>query len=417
MKAYFENYGCSLIIGETDMMRQMALDKGWELVDEVDGADLVVISTCVVVQATEAKMSNRIKALSRNGRPMVVFGCMASTMADKVRRLAPAATLLPPHKLKGFEALLDIQGTPTGKISERSLGPEVHMNVPIANGCRGNCTFCITRLARGELRSRPVQEIEGHVRRELTTGRREVRLTAQDTALYGQDLGPDGKGGLPDLVDRISALDGEFRIRIGMMNPNSLVPVVDRLLSSYKSPKVFGFLHLPAQSGSDAVLERMVRGYTTKEFRRAVKRFREGCPGLYLSTDIIAGFPGETEEEFRASIELMEDVRPDIVNIKGFSARPGTEAKSMPGRVDTKVVKQRTRELTVIKKRITKENLERLVGTECEVLLTERPKPGTTMGRTPHYRPIAVKGELPLGEFVQVRVTGSRHSYLLGKRI
>jgi MiaB-like tRNA modifying enzyme len=409
MKAYFESYGCALSYGESEMIMQLALERGWELTHELEEADLAVISTCIVVQATEAKMSHRIKELVRSRKPLVVFGCMASAMADKVKRLAPTAMLVPPNQMKAL-----------GQVFER-CGPErpgpgtkgvMHGNIPISNGCLGNCTYCITKKARGDLRSRPLEDILDHVRSVLGFGRKEIRLTAQDTALYGRDQ----RGlGLPGLVDRITAIDVDFRIRIGMMNPSSLAKIIGPLLESYRDPKVYKFLHLPLQSGSDDILGPMGRGYKVKDYIKALGDFRRAFPDLYVSTDIIAGFPGETDEDFRRTIQVLEQVRPGIINIKAFSARPGTKAKRMAGRIDTKVVKSRTRELTALRKDISRRELEAFIGRTVPVLLTERPKKGTTMGRTPEYRPIAIKGEHELGQTVDVRMTRAKHSYLLGE--
>jgi len=409
MKAYFETYGCALSYGEADMIMQMALERGWGLTDEVKEADLVILSTCIVVQATEAKMSHRIKELVRSRKPLVVFGCMASAMADRVRHLAPSATLVPPDGLKGLGQMFKRCGP--GRPGPEDTG-SVHANIPIANGCRGNCTYCITKMARGDLRSRPLTGIVGHVKTELGLGRKEIRLTAQDSALYGQD---HDTVGLPGLIDKIAAIDRDFMIRIGMMNPQSLARIIGPLKGSYLDPKVFKFLHLPIQSGSDDVLGPMGRGYKVQDFIEVLGDFRKTFPDLYVSTDVIAGFPGETEEDFLRTVEVLKQVRPGVINIKAFSARPGTKAKTMAGRVDTKVVKARTRELTTLRKDISRRELEGYVGRTVPVLLTERPKTGTTMGRTPEYRPIAVKGEHRLGQQVDVRIIGSRHSYFLGE--
>ena len=245
-------------------------------------------------------------------------------------------------------------------------------------------------------------------------GRKEVRLTAQDSAVFGLDLGTGER--LHDLIAMICGLEGDFMVRVGMMNPTALSRMTWLLAETYKHPKVFKFLHLPVQSGSDRVLGLMEREYTVDEYEKVLCDFSKELPGLCLSTDIIAGFPGETEDDFRASCELLKRVRPDVINIKAFSARPGTKARSMEGRVDTKVVKMRTKELTLLKRRICRENLSAHVGRDVRVLLTERPKPGTTMGRTAEYRPIAVKGVHPLGVFIDARVTGTGHSYLKGRR-
>jgi len=410
MKIYIERHGCSLNHGEADLLGRMALERGWEPTGSAEDADLLVLTTCVVVQGTEAKLLDRVRKLSATGKPLVVYGCMVNVMAERVRGMAPAARLLTTKELKDFPSLLEKAGPP-----RTDPGTEVHANIPISNGCRGQCTYCIARLARGELRSRPFDDILGQVRASVAQGRTELRLTAQDTALYGQDL--RDKADLPSLLREITSIDGRFMVRVGMMNPDSTLPVLRHLLWAFLDPKVYKFLHVPVQSGSDQVLARMGRGYHVEDFIEVVQRFREAIPELYLSTDIIAGFPGETDADHRATMDLLEAVRPDVVNLKAFSARPGTEAKAMPGRVLTSVVKSRTKELHDLKKKISSENLAVQKGRELDVLLTERPKPGSTMGRSMEYRPIVIKAEAPLGSLVRVKVEGRKGDYLLGTQI
>jgi threonylcarbamoyladenosine tRNA methylthiotransferase CDKAL1 len=347
----------------------------------------------------------------------VVYGCMASAMAEKVRRLAPNAMLVPPEGISSLADLMD-RGDPPEDLEGHPNKGSVHVNVPIANGCKGRCTYCITKLARGTLRSRRPEDILEHVRKEIESGRKEIRLTAQDSALYALDLVGEQRisegAGLPWLMERLTKLEGAFMVRIGMMNPNSLNHIIDPLMDAYEDPKIFNFLHLPIQSGSDTVLHVMDREYSVDEYMDILERFRARCPELYISTDVIAGFPGETHADHKATLDALERIGPGVVNIKAFSARPGTKAKGMPGRVDTKVVKERTRELTRAKRELTTKDLKRFVGRECSVLLTERPKPGTTMGRTRDYRPIAIRGEHAVGRIVDVKVTGTKHSYLVG---
>jgi len=201
--------------------------------------------------------------------------------------------------------------------------------VPIATGCLGNCAYCITKIARGDLSSRHPSGIIESVRSLASSGPIEIQLTGQDTAAYGLDIGTD----LPSLVREICAIPGDFRLRVGMMNPRSALPIVKQISDAYAEQKVFKFLHLPVQSASDEILAHMERGYRVADFRMFVDAVRKVVPEMTLSTDIIVGYPGEKEEDHMANLDLIREVKPDIVNVTRFSPRPGTRAAEEGGHV------------------------------------------------------------------------------------
>lgn len=282
--------------------------------------------------------------------------------------------------------------------------------VPIAQGCAGRCTYCITRVARGRVSSYPIEAIVDQVRRHVERGVREIKLTGQDTAAYGRDSGTN----LADLLRAIDEIPGGFRVRVGMADPLTVYPIVDELVDAYASEKIFTFLHLPVQSGSGEILEAMKREYTVAQFEEIVGVFRRAYPDLTLSTDVIVGFPGETDEQFESTIRLMERTRPEIVNVTRFSARTGTPAASMPNRIVGWRVKERSRRLAHLRFQISKEIHERFVGREQDVLVTEQGKPGTLLARTPEYRQVVLRESVSLGAFVRIRLNTARATDLLG---
>jgi MiaB-like tRNA modifying enzyme len=406
MKAYFEAYGCALNVGETRELERRLNSLGWESVSSPDSADLVVLGTCVVVGKTERNMLKRIAALSAAPR-LIVTGCMASAYRDKAEAVAPRAEFSPPGSLDALCGSFCSVG-PSHKTPE----PDACVTVPIATGCMGSCSYCATRLARGGLRSRPVARVLEDVASAVRGGPREVQLAAQDTASYGLDIGAD----LPGLVSKACALPGEFRVRVGMMNPGSAVQALDLVADMYLEPKMFKFLHMPVQSGSDRVLGTMSRGYSAADFLRAVGTVRSRAPGLSLSTDVIIGYPGETDEDHRANMEIIERCRPDIVNVTKFSPRPGTPAADAPGRIHGSVVKERSREITEVRFRIALEINRSWVGREIRALATEEGKHGTTILRTDEYRQVVVPGRLGMGAFHRIRVDDATPTYLIGSR-
>ena len=412
VKVYVEAYGCTQNYGEARLMEEALSRSGHSIERSEAEADAHVLVTCTVVDATERRMARRIRALAAHDRPLVVAGCMAAAQRDRVMALAPRAKLLPPRK---WPEIVDLIGAGTAcgdraaEVESRSFGWHDAI-VPIAQGCAGRCTYCITRVARGRVSSRLIGDLVAEVRRHVARGVREIKLTGQDTAAYGRDTETD----LPRLLEAIDEIPGTFRVRVGMADPFTVLPIVDELIESFASEKVFKFLHLPVQSGSDGVLEAMQREYTVRDFEEIVAGFRRAYPELCLSTDAIVGFPGETEAAFEGTMDLVRRVRPDIVNVTRFSARPGTPASAMPGQIVGWQVKGRSRRLAALRFAVATEVHAAHVGREVEVVVTEPGKEGTVLARTPEYRQVVLREPVAIGEFVRVRIDGAGATDLRG---
>jgi MiaB-like tRNA modifying enzyme len=334
---------------------------------------------------------------------------MATACREKAERIAPNAAFVGPADMRAFTSLIGL---------EDRVSPEVALQgssygiVPIATGCLGSCAYCITKLARGGLRSRPVEKVVGSVRTLVSRGPREIQLTAQDTASYGSDIGRNLHG----LVGEICAIDADFRLRIGMMNPRTALPMTDALGRMYQHPKVFKFLHLPVQSGSDRLLESMDRGYTVADFEDIVNAIRKVVPGMSLSTDLIVGYPGETSEDHELNLKVIASTRPDIVNVTKFSPRPRTKALDQGPAVVGWKAKDRSREISEIRFKVALENNRAWVGREARALATERGKGKSTILRTDEYKQVVVPEVLTLGKYFDVRIRRATATYLVGSR-
>ncbi len=409
MKAYVEAYGCTLNYGESREIEDLLVSRGWMLSATPEGCDLVVIATCVVIETTERAMLKRLAEL-RNSPRLIVTGCMATSCREKAEAVVPGASFVSPGDIDAFAML--IEDARLGQTLRQPPQREAYGIVPIAKGCLGDCAYCITRIARGELCSRASSGIVDSVRRQSSSGPIEVQLTGQDTAAYGLDIDTD----LLSLVKKICAVPADFRLRIGMMNPKSALPIVRQLSEVYSEPKVFKFLHLPVQSASDAILRDMNRGYQVADFRSIVEALRAAVPDITLSTDIIAGYPGESEEDHQANLELIREVAPDIVNVTRFSPRPGTRAAEEPGQVVGWKAKQRSREITALRFRVALDKNRKSVGRRVTALATERGKQGTTIMRTEEYKQVVVPEELGLKKFYELEIVGATPTYLRGKR-
>jgi len=422
-KVYVETYGCSASIADAEMTIGQLLNNGFKLTKNMADSDVNVIVTCSVKSATANHMFARISKLTNTGLPLVVAGCLPKTEAKTIEEISPNASMLGPNSID--KSVDVIRSTMLGKkLIVLDDSPKPKINLPrfrmnpivevleIANGCLSSCAFCQVKIAKGRLRSYPMDSIVEEARSSINEGCKEIWLTSTDNGCYGKDM----MTSLPELIDAITDIDGEFWIRVGMMNPLHLRRTTKALMKSYSNPKVFKFLHAPVQSGSETVLKAMKRGHTVEDFGLLASAFRESHPKSSLSTDIIVGYPDETESDFDDTLSLIEMVQPEVVNVSKFGARPGTVAAKLK-QLSTTVVSRRTKELVEVVRAAGKERNERWLGWEGDIIVDEEGyKAGTWVGRNSAYRPVAIKSpDRLLGKKVNVRVTGSTSYYLTGE--
>jgi threonylcarbamoyladenosine tRNA methylthiotransferase CDKAL1 len=406
MKILIEAYGCSMNRGEAAEFKDAAVSAGHSIVRSESEADAAVIFTCGVIETTERRMLRRIRELSRLD-PLLICGCLGVISPDKIATVAPYAIIFRPTEHQNALDRIQDAGGGAGTASPEHLGIGI---LPIASGCIGECSYCVTRLARGDLRSRPLNELVDRASALVVNGAVELQVCAQDTAIYGKDSGTD----LGTLISAIAELDGKYMMRIGMMNPKNALADVDAILALYENERVFKFLHLPVQSGSDAVLNRMRRGYAVKDFFAVLEAFRSRFPESTVSTDIITGFPAETDDEHAETVDLIRKVEPDIVNVTRFSPRPRTPASSMREQVPSGISKDRSRMLTDLRFDVLSKKFEKRVGMTVNALSTEHRQPGTTFLRSRDYWPVVIKEHLPLGGWYNIRITGAEKTHLVG---
>jgi len=348
---------------------------------------------------------------------------MPKVEAELVRGVAPKASIVGPNDFLNIIEVLNwalngkrieaVDGGPIDKVLQKRVrkNPIIHI-APISTGCLGYCSYCIVKYARGRLHSFPIHGIVADAKRAICEGCKEIWVTAEDTASY------DWNGfKLPDVLRNLCNIEGKFYIRVGMMTPNHVKQILEDLIKIYESEKIFKFLHLPVQSGNDEILEKMGRNYTIEDFKEIVYMFRSKIPDLSLSTDIICGFPGETEDQFSDSLHLIDEIKPDVLNISRFWPRPGTEAEKMGGQIHGRETKRRSREMSKLWKRISKENGLKWIGWEGETLIDEIGRTGESIGRNSSYKTIILKENLRLGEFVRAKVTGAGIGYLKAVRV
>jgi len=393
---------------------------GYTLTRRPEDADAIIIFTCVVKKPTSDRMLYRINSLKRFGKKLVVAGCMVSGEPEKIRRAAPKAILVHPRAITRI-----VEAIESGKsiVSEDEViklrYPRVRRNpiiaiIPVSEGCWWRrCSFCIVARTRGRYMSYPLDMILEEVEDSLREGVKEIWLTSQDMGSYGIE---SGRSLLPKLIRCVSNIDGLFLVRIGMMNPIYLKPILEDLAEAYLRPRIFKFLHLPVQSGSNHVLRDMGRGYTVELFKEIVAFMRSRIKDLTLSTDIIVGYPTEDEEDFEKTIKLIEEIKPDMINLSRFFPRPGTPAEKLKP-LDPRLVKKRSRLMSEVAKETALRAGERWIGWSGIALVDEIGEKGEAIARNLSYKPIVLdeNGKKLFGKFVEVEVESARPYCLMGR--
>jgi threonylcarbamoyladenosine tRNA methylthiotransferase CDKAL1 len=417
-KIFVESYGCSASFADGEMISGLILNGGHTLVDNSTESDLNIVVTCSVKDATANKMIHRIKSLK--SKPLVVAGCLPKAEQVTVEKFTENASLLGPNSLGKTLQIIDstLKGKKQIALNDTDLSkvglPKVRLNpvvgiVEIASGCMSECTFCQTKLSKGDLTSYRLGDIVRQVQTEIKEGCKEVWLTSTDNGCYGFDIGTD----LPTLVNSVTEIPGDFMIRVGMMNPMYMPRIKENLIKSFNNDKVFKFLHIPVQCGSNKVLNDMKRGHTSETFREIVKKVNEQFERFTISTDIIVGFPTETEDDFQKTVDLLDGIRPDVVNLSKYSSRPGTDAAEMK-QIDVAEVKRRSKLIFEQINKISIENNKKWIGWKGKVLFDEKTEDGIK-GRNYAYKPIFVKDDVDIGQSHIVKITGVAVNTLLGK--
>jgi MiaB-like tRNA modifying enzyme len=421
-RVYVESFGCPTNKADGEYMVGCLSEAGYKVADEVEEADVVVYNTCAVKSPTENRMMSLLKRAPKNKR-LIVAGCLplinlgrlkAEVAFDGAVGPAPGRDIVEVVKkvCRGERTLLLKGDSMPGLDLPKASMKEVVGIVPINYGCLGSCSYCCVRFARGRLRSYGIEELVERVRMDLDSGVKELWLTSQDTGCYGRDINTS----LPNLLRAVCQIEGDFFVRVGMMNSNHVLQILEDLVDAYRDAKVFKFLHVPVQSGDDGVLKSMNRHYSVEDFKRIVDSFRKELPRITVATDVICGFPGESKKAFERTVELLEEVRPDIVNVSRFFPRPGTSAAELE-QLDPLIVKARSRKMARLVRPVSLERNRDWSGWAGRALIDEGgKKPGSWIGRNFAYKPVVLKDDEPLlGRFVDVRIRKAFPTYLLGE--
>jgi threonylcarbamoyladenosine tRNA methylthiotransferase CDKAL1 len=413
---HIETYGCTSNRGEAREIERALREGGHRPAPGPEVADVAILNTCTVLEKTERNMLARARELdAETPADLVVTGCMALAQGEAFEDAGVDAELLHwddvPEYVRNGEC-----PTVTGD-TEPVLDGVVGI-LPIARGCMSDCSYCITKRATGRIDSPPVEENVEKARSLVHAGAKEIRVTGQDTGVYGWDRN-QGESLLPELLERICDIDGDFRVRVGMANPAGVHGAREELAAVFaENEKLYNFLHAPVQSGSDDVLADMRRQHAVEEYVEVVETFDESLEYWTLSTDFIVGFPTETDRDHEQSLALLRETRPEKINVTRFSKRPGTDAADMKG-LGGQTKKDRSSEMVEVKMDVVGAAHEEMVGRESEVLIVEDGTDDSMVGYDSAYRQVAVPGAesagVELGDFVTVKITGHNTVYALGE--
>ncbi len=412
---HLETYGCTSNQGESKIIEQLLRDAGHHKVTNPEVADVAILNTCTVIEKTEQTMLNRARELELLVSDLIITGCLALAQPNLISESGINA------RVCGWDEVPLAVGNgecPTPTKDSLPILDGVIGILPIARGCMSDCSYCITKKATGKINSPSLEENVSKAQKLIKAGAKEIRVTGQDTGVYGWDL---GKRILDQLLDEICELPGDFRIRLGMANPKGIHGICESLATVFsKHEKIYDFIHTPVQSGSNNVLGQMRRQHQVNEFKDIVSIFNQHLDHWTLATDFIVGFPTETAEDHYQSLNLIREVRPEKINITRFSKRPGTDAAQLKGLGGT-LKKQRSSEMTQLKLKITSQAYRDMIGTTHYLLAVEPGLNGSMKCRDEAYRQVIIKNHenygISPGDFVNSRIVSSEHVYAFAEPV
>ncbi|MCF7797388.1 MAG: tRNA (N6-isopentenyl adenosine(37)-C2)-methylthiotransferase MiaB [Lentisphaeria bacterium] len=431
-KYFIETYGCQMNVYDSELVAGILEKEAYQRADSVEVADIIFLNTCSVREHAEDKVHARLGVLKeqkeKNPDTIIgVLGCMAQNLRDDLLVKKPYVdVILGPDSYRRLPELLKTHSGPMDHVVDTKLSRmEVYEGlfparregvgawVSIMRGCDKFCTFCIVPFTRGRERSRTVESIVNEVQQIAADGFKEVTLLGQNVNSYRSD-----SANFPELLEAVSEIPGIERIRYTSPHPQD---IDDALIKVHRNnPKVCNHIHFPLQAGSDRVLERMNRTYTKQHFIDLAEKMRQMIPGLALSTDIIAGFPGETEADFQETLDVMHAVKFDSAFTFKYSARPGTKAAEFEDSVPEEVKQNRLERLIDIQRQHTLERNRGHVG-ETQLVLVEKDSRKSTrqhMGRTRNNKIVVFdKGSEQVGDLVNVKITGAEGVTLFGELV
>ena len=425
-KVAFYTLGCKVNQYETNAMIEKFINQNYKIVDFENVADIYVINTCTVTNMSDRKsrqIIRRVKQLNPNSI-LVVTGCYAQVASNELEKIQEIDLIIGNSEKKDIVNIVEgfynkINLTDINKQKDFvDFGPVTYTDktravIKVQDGCNNFCSYCIIPYAKGRVRSRKLENIIEEIKKVIEKGIQEIVITGIHIASYGIDF-EDANIRLIDLLEEINKIKGLKRIRIGSLEPNIISgEFVERLK---KVDKICDHFHLSLQSGCTETLKRMNRKYTTQDFEKVVKRLRDAFPNVALTTDIIVGFPGETEEEFETTYNYLKKINFYKMHVFKYSPRKGTRAATMANQIDGNIKEQRSQRLIQLSNENEKKFLEKYIDKELEVLF-EQKEDEYFKGHTSNYIVVKVKNDKLENKLVKVKITKQSKMELLGEEL
>lgn len=420
---FIKTYGCKFNQTDSELIRGILKTNGWKEKDEKK-AQFFILNSCGVVERTRLDILKKIKELKQKNKKVILTGCLPHILPSvcsivdlsigpkeifNIFQIIETFFFKKNVKKNKFLSSKQVDKQILFNLRERNKEKSIIATIPISEGCLGNCVFCVTKLARGRLKSFNEDFIINDIKNALSQGFKQIDLTAQDLGIYGLDK---GRFLLPDLLKKISKIKGVFKVRLGMMSPWSAKTIIPKIISIFKqSDKFFTFFHLPIQSGDDRILRAMGRKERISDFLKIIEKIKNNFNDFILATDIICGFPGEDENSFKKTYSLIRAVEPDVLHIFRFSPNFLTKKRGLNDTPDF-LKKERSRLLFQLWKRTLEKKNKKFLDKKFRVLITER-KNQFYLSRADSFRPIIIK-EGVLGQFLNIKIINFSFPFLMG---
>lgn len=425
----FYTLGCKVNQYETNAMKQKFIEKDYEIVDFEDVADIYVVNTCTVTNMSDRKSRQIIRRAKETNKDsiLVVTGCYAQVAKDELEKIEDIDIVIGNQEKKDIVTFVEEnQKEKTEEVSDilyekefAEFGSSTYTDktravIKVQDGCDRFCSYCIIPYARGRIRSRKPEEVITEIQKLSKNGIKEVVITGIHLASYGKEYKPHIS--LLELLKEINKIDGIERIRLGSLEPTLMTK--EFIEGLVKLEKICDHFHLSLQSGCDETLERMNRRYTAEEFEEGINIIRENFPNVSLTTDVIVGFPGETEEEFSKTYEFLERIKFYKMHVFKYSQRKGTKAAVMPNQITGEVKEERSNKLIELSNKNQKEQNQKYIGKEIDVLFEEQDGE-YIKGHTTNYIMVYVKSDDKTLEDTirKVKITDALDEHLIGECI
>jgi len=421
---YIDTYGCSANQNNSEIIAGLVTQNGYQVTNNPEIADVHIINSCVVKSKTENKIKRRIQDLAKTNKQTIVTGCMPDSDSKSITKLNSKALQLSTHDIKSINQLLKtesslpiIQSQKIKNHEEKIFLPKIPLNklisiTQILEGCLSSCSFCKTKLAKGNVFSYTQEKIIDSIESDLKNGAKEVWLTSQGNECFGMDRGQQE---LPELIEKIVNLKHRFKLRIGMMNPKDVLTITDELIECYKDNKIYKFLHLPVQSGSNKVLKDMRRPYTIEEAKMIIKKFRNEFPDITIATDIITGYPTETGDDYSLTLDFIREIRPDVLNLSKFSKHKNTPAENLKD-IPIEIMNKRNQETMRLHRDTALENKKKFLDRKINVFVNKKISGNLYEARDENYNIVLINSdENLLGKNIDVKIVQSGVHHVVGQ--